>query len=102
MKKINLESFNDTALAFALRSDWELKKAHLLFRVIKNNTIASLATGSANLALKLNLPINGIIKHTVFSHFCGGENIAESEITAERLASYNVGAIFGLFCRRKA
>ena len=93
MKKITIESFNNTTLAFALRSDWELKKAYLLFRVINNNSVASFATGAASLALKLNMPIKGIIKKTVFSHFCGGEDIQESEVTAERLANYKVGSI---------
>ena len=93
MKKITLKSFNNTALAFALKSNWELKKAYVLFRIINNNAMASVATGAASLALKARLPIKGIIKQTVFGHFCGGEDIQESQLTAQRMAAYHVGAI---------
>jgi proline dehydrogenase len=93
MKKISLDSFNNTELAFAAKSDWKLKKAYYLFKIVSNNTIASVATFSANLGLKLHLPINGIIRKTVFEHFCGGESINECKATTDLLASYNVGAI---------
>lgn len=93
MQKLTKNSFSNTELAFALKSNWELKKAYLLFWIIRNNSVASIATGSANLAIKLRLPVKGLIKKTVFSHFCGGEDIAESELTAERMAEFNVGAV---------
>jgi proline dehydrogenase len=93
MKEISLESFNDTELAFAAKSDWQLKKAYFLFRIVNNNSIATIATFSANLGLKLHLPIKGLIKNTVFEHFCGGETIDESKLSSDKLAEYNVGSI---------
>ena len=93
MKKLSLDSFKNTELAFALKSDWDLKKAYLLFLIIKNNFVAKIATGSANLAIKLHLPIRGIVKKTVFGHFCGGESIEECQQTAQGMAKYNVGTI---------
>ncbi len=93
MKKITVASFENTALAFAAKTDWQLKKAYYLFRIVNNNTMAGIATFSANLGLKLHLPIKGIIKRTVFEHFCGGENIEECKITSDMLAKYHVGSI---------
>ena len=93
MHKLTKNSFSNTELAFALKSDWELKKAYLLFWIIRNNSVASIATGSANLAIKLHFPVKGLIKKTVFGHFCGGEDIEESETTAEKMALYHVGAV---------
>ncbi len=93
MEKITVESFENTALAFAAKTDWQLKKAYYLFRIVNNNTMAGIATFSANLGLKLHLPIKGIIKRTVFEHFCGGENIEECKITSDMLAKYHVGSI---------
>ena len=93
MEKITVGSFENTELAFAHKTDWQLKKAYYLFRIVNNNTIAGIATSAANLGLKLHLPIKGIIKSTVFEHFCGGENIEECKATSDKLAKYQVGSI---------
>ena len=86
-------SFDDTSNAFEAKSDKALKKANFLFSVVNNPMMSSLSTGSVKLALALRLPIKGIIKHTVFEHFCGGENIEESKKTIQELADYNIGTI---------
>ncbi len=93
MPEITLESFNNTELAFAAKSDWQLKKAYYMFLVVSNPTVANLATSAANLSLKLHLPVKGIIKKTVFEHFCGGEDIEECKQTSNQLAAYNIGSI---------
>lgn len=93
MKHITVESFNNTELAFAAKTDWQLKKAYYLFKIVNNNSMASIATFSATLGLKLRLPIKGIIKKTVFEHFCGGETISECKATSDMMAEYNVGSI---------
>jgi len=93
MINISSKSFENTEMAFVAKSDWQLKKAFWLFKVVNNNYMAKISTRSANFALKLHLPIKGIIKKTVFEHFCGGESISESLKTVEILSKYNVGAI---------
>ena len=45
------------------------------------------------ISLALRLPVEGVIRSTVFSHFCGGENIRESQQTIEQLAGYGVQTI---------
>lgn len=93
MKEITVDSFKNTEVAFAPKSDWQLRKAFYLFRIVNNNTIAGAATFSANLAIKMRLPIKGLIKNTVFEHFCGGENIQECKSTSEKLANFNVKSV---------
>lgn len=93
MKDITIESFKNTEIAFASKSDWQLRKAYYLFRIVNSNTIANISTFSANLSLKLGLPIKGIIKNTVFEHFCGGENIQECKATSEKIAQYKVKSV---------
>ncbi|MCB0495741.1 MAG: proline dehydrogenase family protein [Cyclobacteriaceae bacterium] len=93
MTKITSESFENTEKAFIAKSDWQLKKAYWLFKIVNNNTMARLSTRSANLALKMHLPVKGMIKNTVFEHFCGGESIEESQETVEMLNKYGIGAI---------
>lgn len=93
MEEISVDSFNNTELAFASKSDWQLKKAYYLFRIVNNNSMASIATFGAMTALKLHLPVKGMIKSTVFEHFCGGETIEECQAASGKMASYGVGSI---------
>jgi proline dehydrogenase len=46
-----------------------------------------------NFAVKIGLPIKGLIKATIFKHFCGGETIRECEKTIKSLESGGVGTI---------
>lgn len=93
MKEISIESFDNSKLAFATKTSWQLKKAYYLFKIVNNNGIARIATFSANLALKLHLPIKGIIRSTVFEHFCGGETIDDCKSTSELMGRFMVGSI---------
>jgi proline dehydrogenase len=93
MKDISVESFNNTELAFASKSNWQLRKAYYLFKIVNNNTMASIATFSAMTALKMHLPVKGLVKGTVFDHFCGGETIDECQINSKKMADYSVGSI---------
>ncbi|ELR72704.1 Carbapenem antibiotics biosynthesis protein carD [Fulvivirga imtechensis AK7] len=86
-------SFDDTSVAFQAKSTKALKKANLMFTVVNNPLMSKLATKSVKLAFALNLPIKGIIKSTVFEHFCGGENIEDSKQTINELADFHIGAI---------
>lgn len=43
--------------------------------------------------MALKLPINGIIKSTIFKQFCGGETMEEAAQTAKMLDQYNIGVI---------
>jgi proline dehydrogenase len=86
-------SFEDTAIAFSYKSNGELRKANFIFTLVNHPWISALATGSVKLALKLHLPVKGLIRRTAFSHFCGGETIHETEKVIEKLAQFNVGTI---------
>jgi len=93
MSNVVSDSFENTALAFVAKSDWQLKKAYWLFRVVNNKLMAGISTKAANLSLKMHLPVKTIIKKTVFEHFCGGESIEESKDVVHLLSKYKVRAI---------
>jgi proline dehydrogenase len=66
--------FDNTEIAFKLKSNTELQRAYFLFKTIANPKLVAIGTSLTNFALKLHLPIEGIIRKTVFDHFCGGVN----------------------------
>jgi proline dehydrogenase len=89
----NSFSFENTEIAFQLKNDKELKKAHLLFRFFGYKWLIAIAPALTHIALKLRLPIKGLIKNTVFAQFCGGETIGECTPTSKQLWSCKVGTI---------
>jgi proline dehydrogenase len=86
-------TFEDTSIAFKYKSDNALKKAQFIFSLINHPWMSAAAIGLVKIALKLRLPVEGIIRNTVFSHFCGGESIAQSERTINQLGIYGVCTI---------
>jgi proline dehydrogenase len=85
--------FDDTQVAFSYKSDRALRKANFVFSLVNNPFISSLATGLAKVGLALRLPVKGLIRATVFEHFCGGETIDQSDQTIQTLYRYKVGTI---------
>ncbi|CAL1517050.1 proline dehydrogenase family protein [Chitinophaga sp. MM2321] len=91
MEKQLTLSFDNTAIAFEAKTDSALKKANFLFSNIGKPWLVKMGAIFTPLAFKLRLPIKGIIKNTIFSQFCGGENLEEAAHTALQLGNYHVG-----------
>lgn len=68
------EIFENTQVAFQLKSDSELERAYFLFKMISHQPLVRIGTAATNFALKAHLPVEGLIRSTVFDHFCGGVN----------------------------
>lgn len=64
--------FTNTEVAFSLKSDTELDRAYFLFKMIANEPLVRIGTAVTNFALKAHLPVEGLIRASVFDHFCGG------------------------------
>ncbi|MCE2964066.1 MAG: proline dehydrogenase family protein [Chitinophagales bacterium] len=83
-------SFENTEVAYAYLSNNELRKAYWLFRLMSINWLVGLGNSVIHSMLKLNFPIQSIIKNTIFSHFCGGESLDESIPLINRLKKNNI------------
>ena len=86
-------SFDNTELAFAYKTTKELKKAKFLFSSMGIGWLVKLGTRLTPWAIKAHLPINGIIRNTIFKQFVGGETLQETAGVADKLAQYNVQVI---------
>ncbi|MEO7800817.1 MAG: proline dehydrogenase family protein, partial [Ginsengibacter sp.] len=86
-------SFEDTKKAFAYKSDADLKKAKFLFGSMNIGWLVKLGTKLTPWAIKAKLPINGLLKKTLFSQFVGGETLDETKIVADKLNAFNVKII---------
>lgn len=85
--------FNDTKTAFELKSDSELNWAYWLFKMIGNNTLINVGTALTNFSLKLHLPVEGMIRSTVFNQFCGGISEQDCLPVIKKMHEKGVGSV---------
>jgi proline dehydrogenase len=90
---INHSLFEDTGTAFALKSDSELERAYFLFKMISSQPLVRIGTAATNFALKANLPVEGLIRSTVFDHFCGGVNEEDCLSVIDKLYTKGVSSV---------
>lgn len=88
-----LPEFNDTRIAFQYRSDKELKRAYWLFSLMASPVLTRIGLALTQAAIKWHMPVNGLIRNTIFRQFCGGETLEDAGLTAEMLGKYRVGVI---------
>lgn len=86
-------SFENTEIAFKSKDDRALNRGYWLFKLISSNFLTRIGLPITNFAFKTGIPIKGIIRSTVFKHFCGGETIAGCEKAIQDLAAQHVGTI---------
>lgn len=84
-------NFSDTAVAFAHRTDKELRDAKLLFGFINRPLLNKIGSALGAFAIKWKLPFaERITMETVYKQFVGGRTLLEVEAAAEKLAKLNV------------
>ncbi len=88
MKKI----FEDTETAFALKTDTELDRAYFLFKMIQSEPLVRIGTAITNFALKAHMPVEHLIRASVFDHFCGGVTEEDCLPVIEKMYTKNVHA----------
>ncbi|MGI4885271.1 MAG: proline dehydrogenase family protein [Janthinobacterium lividum] len=87
-------SFDNTQIAFAAKSDAQLRKTYGLFAAMNNNGLVRTGSGLMQTALKWGLPgTKFLIKHSIFEQFCGGETVAECRPVVAALGRYGIGTI---------
>ncbi len=85
--------FNNTKIAFSLKSDSELERAFFLFNLIQSQPMVKIGTAVTNFALKAHLPVEGLIRSTVFDHFCGGVTEEDCISNIEKMHSNGVYSV---------
>jgi len=85
--------FDNTQIAFQLKSDSELERAYFLFKMISHEPLVRIGTAATNFALKAHLPVEGLIRSTVFDHFCGGVNEEDCLPVIDRMYEKGVSSV---------
>jgi proline dehydrogenase len=93
-KAPDVVDFTNTEIAFADKSDQELKKTALLFRLMNNPLLVSIGAKLSMLAIKLRLPLfETLVRKTIFWQFCGGVTLLDSQPGIDRLYKNKVFSV---------
>ncbi len=85
--------FESTERAFSYKNDAALKHSHRLFSILKYPIIGQLLSVLGGWAIRLKLPVRGLIKNSIYRQFVAGETIEESRNVFEKLYQYCVQSI---------
>ncbi len=88
-----MKLFENTEVAFSLKSDSQLERAYFLFKMIESQPLVRIGTAVTNFALKAHLPVEGLIRSTVFDHFCGGVTEEDCIPNIDNMYTKNVYSI---------
>ena len=94
--------FENTENAFSLKTDSELERAYFLFRMIANEPLVRIGTAVTNFAIKAHLPVEGLIRASVFDHFCGGVSEEDCLPVVDKMFSKGVCAVLDYSVEGKA
>ena len=90
---ISKDLFENTETAFRLKSDSELERAYFLFKMISKEPLVRIGTAVTKFALNVHLPVEGLIRSTVFDHFCGGVNQSDCLPTVDKMFDTGVYSV---------
>ncbi len=86
-------NFENTEVAFKAKSNYQVKKTWFLFWLLSFTWFVGIASKITLFLLKIRLPIEWLIRHTLYQQFCGGSNRRECQKTVQELARFGVGTI---------
>lgn len=82
--------FSNTEIAFASKSDAELRSTKMLFEIMKSPTLVKMGKTMSQFAIAIHFPIGWAVKPTIYKHFVGGETLEKCAPCVADLMKFNV------------
>jgi proline dehydrogenase len=86
-------TFDNTEIAFGSKTNGDLRRAYILFRLVGNPRLVRFGKWFTNFCFRYRIPIRGMVKKTIFKQFCGGETIKECDHAIAQLGKFGIGTI---------
>lgn len=86
--------FERLDIAFEALDDKALGKRHFIFSTFNYPWFVKFGSFMTKLALDFHLPVQGLIKTTIFDVFCGGTSLEDCKNASSHLNKFGVGTIF--------
>lgn len=90
---LDTKIFNDTKHAFVLKDDDDLKRSLFIFSMMNIPFFVPVSTAVLNAALAIRLPIESLVRKTIFKQFCGGETQEETLPLIKLMHTKNVHSV---------
>ena len=90
---IRKKIFNNTKSAFKLKSNTELDRAIFLFSMMNYSSLVKAGSALTKFSLKLHLPVETLIKKTIFEQFCGGVTEEDCKPVTNEMYDENLHSI---------
>lgn len=85
--------FTDTKSAFESYSSPELIQSFLLFKGLSSQGLSKFGADFISKGLRWGLPIRGLVRKTIYGHFCGGETLEDCQTAVNELAKYRIDSL---------
>jgi proline dehydrogenase len=85
--------FTNSEIAFKNKTNAQLKEAYVLFKIMNNPFWVKTGKNLTRFAFSIHLPIDWIIRNTIYKFFVGGRSIEDCSKTIKKLSERNVHTI---------
>lgn len=93
MQTTHAVDFNNTQLAFQAKSLAQLKRTYWLYQMVDSPFLTKIGPPLLVTAFKLHMPIERLVRKTLFELFCGGVSIKDTITTSQMLYKYGIYTI---------
>ena len=90
---IDTKIFNNTKDAFILKTKKDLNRSLFIFRAMNIPFLVPVGIFFTKLSLKFNLPVEWLIRKTIFEQFCSGETLKDSMPIVKQMYDKNVRSV---------
>ena len=90
---IDTKIFNNTKDAFILKTKKDLNRSLFIFRAMSIPLLVPVGIFATKLSLKLKLPVEWLIRRTIFEQFCSGETLEDSMPIVKQMYDKNVRSV---------
>jgi len=88
IKDVDFIDVDNTEIAFAHRSDEELRESRRLFRLMNNRGLVTMGSKITPALLKFKIPlVKPMVKATIFRQFVGGETLQDTQAVIDLLSA---------------
>lgn len=94
IKDIKID-FDNTEYAFEYKSNFELKRAQFIFKLINFNWLVKAGTSIASKLMEtgFSLPVVMGMRPTIYAVFCGGDELEDTTAIANNFGKYGVNTV---------
>ncbi len=94
LKEKTIVNFNNTATAFAYKTNEELKHSSFLFKMMNKAWFVRFGSAVGLKALQMNLPfVETTVEATLYKQFCSGTTLLNSQDAIDKLYEYKVHSV---------